>query len=303
MNNSNKYYFFALFLLCLAACKKEAKLTPSDSENSVVRYQFPQGNNVWDKHFEEIHDKFGIYIIYKDITNPDLNRTWTGIVGVSYYGSPVSTAQMSVYDDLLTNQVFPYLNVAQAKRILPPYLFLLDDFHNMFGTYKVPQEDYYDGMDSWVTSITPYQFANLTPDTLRARRCRIISQVITRSVNLGLITEPEGFKTGIDYVTAVVSAAGREADVNYYLNRGFVDGVSTNLFRSALPISSITTVNKTNADFLNYIRIAMLLPEPKFRARYPIATYKTINTRYDMVTAWMKSQYGIDLKGIANGPN
>lgn len=303
MNTIYKYSLFVLVLLGSMGCKKEAKLISSDTENSISRYKFPQGNNIWDKHFEEIHDKYGIYIIYKDITNKDLNRTWTVATGISYYGSPVIDVQMQAYDNLLTNHVFPYLNLEHAKKVLPPYLLLQDDLYSLFGTAKVQQEDYYKGMDSWVTSLNPYQIANMAPDTLRMRRNRLINEVITRSVEKGLIVEPDNFKTGIDYTTAVVSAAGTEANPNHFLNRGFVHNVIASKFRSALAVSSITTVNKLNADFLCYIRIAMLYDEAEFRVKYPLVTYKLINTRYDLVTKWMKDKYGIDLKAIAIGPN
>lgn len=63
----------------MTACTpSEDPITPSGNY-SVLRMEFPQGNNSWDEDIKEIHDKYGVYLLYKDITPADLNRKWTGI--------------------------------------------------------------------------------------------------------------------------------------------------------------------------------------------------------------------------------
>ena len=49
--------------LFLSGCYDEDKAEPS-GDYSPVRFEFPQGNESWDKLFEQIYDNFGICVIY-----------------------------------------------------------------------------------------------------------------------------------------------------------------------------------------------------------------------------------------------
>lgn len=72
-------YITVASLITMTACTpSEDPITPSGNY-SVLRMEFPQGNNSWDEDIKEIHDKYGVYLLYKDITPADLNRKWTGI--------------------------------------------------------------------------------------------------------------------------------------------------------------------------------------------------------------------------------
>lgn len=71
---------YTLFgLLTLTACdKSDGPLEPSGNY-SVLRFDFPQGNNPWDDDIVDIHDEYGTYVIYKDITDQDINRQWQSL--------------------------------------------------------------------------------------------------------------------------------------------------------------------------------------------------------------------------------
>lgn len=54
-------------IFILTSCYNEGDVTPSGNY-SVLRLEFPQGNNSWDKEIKDIHDVYGVYLLYKGIT-------------------------------------------------------------------------------------------------------------------------------------------------------------------------------------------------------------------------------------------
>ena len=48
----------------ITGCYNENDVTPSGNY-SVLRFEFPQGNNSWDKEIEEIHNIYGVYNIQR----------------------------------------------------------------------------------------------------------------------------------------------------------------------------------------------------------------------------------------------
>ena len=63
-------------LLGCVSCTDDDNVKNSDSFN-MLRFDFPQGNNSWDKEIEQIAEEWGMYIIYKSVDSTDLNRAWT----------------------------------------------------------------------------------------------------------------------------------------------------------------------------------------------------------------------------------
>ncbi|MFR5658252.1 MAG: hypothetical protein ACLUDU_09840 [Butyricimonas faecihominis] len=48
-------------IFMLTSCYNEGDVTPSGNY-SVLRLEFPQGNNSWDKEIKDIHDVYGLHI-------------------------------------------------------------------------------------------------------------------------------------------------------------------------------------------------------------------------------------------------
>ena len=92
-----KQKLFIIALSCIfmmTGCYHEDDVTPSGNY-SVLRFEFPQGDNSWDKEIEEIHNKYGVYLIYKNVTAQDLNRKWTSLgTGKLYYGNDLTSEQV-----------------------------------------------------------------------------------------------------------------------------------------------------------------------------------------------------------------
>ena len=67
------YRVLLLALLGLASC------TDDDGVGTVQRvdlldFEFPQGNDPWDREIEQIAKDWGMYIIYKNVDSTHLNR-------------------------------------------------------------------------------------------------------------------------------------------------------------------------------------------------------------------------------------
>ena len=123
-------------IFILTSCYNEGDVTPSGNY-SVLRLEFPQGNNSWDKEIKDIHDVYGVYLLYKGITPQDLNRKWTSLgTGKLYYGNDLTDEQTPYYVDFLKNHVLNYVTPEIAKLVLPAKIYMLD---NLRGLY--PGED------------------------------------------------------------------------------------------------------------------------------------------------------------------
>ena len=71
--------YTTLGLLSLTACNSDEEALDPTGNYSVLRFEFPQGDNDFDHEIKSIYDDYGIFVIYKDITSADLNRRWTSL--------------------------------------------------------------------------------------------------------------------------------------------------------------------------------------------------------------------------------
>ena len=148
---------FLSAVISLTACHKEEAIIPSN-EGMPTRFEFPQGNQSWDQDIIDIQEKFGIYLIYKDFSSDDFNRSWTG-GGGSYTGSDLTDEQARWYVDFMKDHIFAYLTPEITKKVLPIYYYLVYDFYipNTFGTitFKVPQNNYFSTFGWYVSKANP----------------------------------------------------------------------------------------------------------------------------------------------------
>lgn len=154
-----------------------------------------------------------------------------------------------------------------------------------------------------------YQF--IWVDAL-TKRCVFIYLMMSAAIQNGIITEPAIFGELVDYSTKIWSDLNVQEgkatvdDPDYYKNRGFIAVVSDQFTSESAPwhLSVFTHPSYAgypHCDFLAYLKAAMYYSESEFRAKYPIESCPLINERYDIVVNYMKTEYGIDLQGIATG--
>ena len=70
-----------LFCLTFSSCYNEDIINPTPDPLALAGgFEFPQGNNSWDNDVMKIYQDFGVKIIYKDITEKDLNKMVESVV-------------------------------------------------------------------------------------------------------------------------------------------------------------------------------------------------------------------------------
>ena len=110
----------ATFVSFIACRDHEDEITPSGNY-SPIRGGFPQGNTEYDSIINEIKNKYGVYLLYKDVTEEDMNRTWvsagTGDIYVAGDSADrnkrswnLPTIQLPLYLNLLASLDLPFVS-------------------------------------------------------------------------------------------------------------------------------------------------------------------------------------------------
>lgn len=293
-------YLALLIATCtLSACYHEDDLTPSANE-TVGRFDFPQGTNSWDRDAEKIAGEFGVQLIYTNFSEEELNRTW---VGSSLTGSPIladtlNDDQADFAISFMKDHIFAHLNPDLLPRVFPTYILLAYNITRYVeiipgwgwtSTLKTVK-----GMDFWAycfeakTTIsrpqTPEQYWKLRYDLLRD-----ISQLI---LDRGNIEVAPKLITDLDYETPYLVTSGYKDDPNYYKKRGF-PGRSD---RGWDPWDEVTS-NNPKLIFMYYIHLAM------YNTRETIVQentdYPKVIELYDYVVDYLKTNYDWDVAKIA----
>ena len=327
----------SLIVLLMIGCSKEELIVPSGNYK-VIRHEFPQGNNSWDMEIKEIYDKYGVYLLYKDVTVLDLNRQWQSLgTGKLYSGTEPEGEEVLFYVDYLKNAIFSNITPEMARTALPLKIYLLNDLKGLDpdeedtggtggtgGTGPggpgdpgteidpnfVPIKT--DGFDYWAISFSKNELDNPDPRNMRIKSCTLLYLIIEGAIKSGVFIEPDSFKEGIDYVTPINN--NKPADPNYYLNRGFINIVYRDFTPPynmwELPVESTPWVigdftdrpinpdDMPYPDFFSYIRAALYYSESQFKAKYPENIFPLINRRYEAVVEYFLSE-GIDLKNFS----
>lgn len=316
------YVLCSITIVCFfSSCYDEKTLTPTEDGEGMIRYEFPQGTNSWDKDIEEIAEKFHVYLIYKNFKTADFNRSWTGMTGAVFMAGDLTDEQAEFSTNFMKNHVFAYLNEKVLAKVLPMYYYMAYDYHYIwrleFGgmvlmEQKVMMSDVYDGMDFWAVCLyaenddTEMEISNIieppvTKEDFYYRRGEILLHILDKSFEKGNIEVPVGFGDGIDYKTEVKWRYGDEDDENYYIKRGFpgiMEVFDKDGFKKLEGISSINNIK----NFLQYIHLGMYYTKEALEKKMPQAKYPLIWEKRNFVVNYMKTNYDIDLEAIAEGP-
>lgn len=151
-----------LFCLTFSSCYNEDIINPTPDPLALAGgFEFPQGNNSWDNDVMKIYQDFGVKIIYKDITEKDLNKNWTnGGVGSSsrVFENCLNDEMGAFYITFMKNHIFPYLNREVTDRVFPMYWYMVYNY-SVFTSiipgvleYYVALPEHDDGQtDCWIT--------------------------------------------------------------------------------------------------------------------------------------------------------
>ena len=173
------YWVLLLALFGLASCAED------DGVETVKRvdlfdFEFPQGDNPWDKEIEQIAKDWGMYIIYKEVDSTRLNRMWT----VPVYNAPIyvcttpSDEDIQVYLNLVKEWLLGSLDQKsdEDRKSLPFYLYLVNDLNDGNPRSETYQKRHIqfkkDGFDYWSLSFTSEELAaGLTPQQIHEVAC------------------------------------------------------------------------------------------------------------------------------------
>lgn len=328
MNIRKIFWMTVLALLSLSACTDDDLGTVEKA--SVLRFEFPQGNDAWDREFNQIAEDWGMYVIYRDIDSMVLNRSWTNPSSgaVSYMGDPVPDEYMPVYLDIVKNSLLGPLdkhNESHRKQ-LPIYFFLLNNFRDSQGkTMQINTN----GFDYWVLSFTDAELASgLNAVTKHKIACTFGYLPISSAMAEGTLVIPDEFIRTTDYTSPIATEInGRffydaHDSINFFLRRGFLPETTVEFVENpgpayngtpgwmpwipGMPGNETFTRNPNYErdvevryvnDFMNYIRSAMMYTEEQLKAKYPLDATDPLDQKGNAI---IQNKYAIMIKYMAS---
>ena len=336
-----KYLLTITIMLAGAAmfssCNEEEEIIPT-GDYSPIRGGFPQGTTAYDSLIYDIKQEYGVYLLYKDITEEDLNRDWVSVgTGDIYVGGyeeerndrswNLPQEHLPFYVDYFYNYIFPNISHDFAKSSFPVKIYMIhnlrteprdfgdDSGENVGGTTVGPYKTIKLGnFDNWAISFKDEIInGSDTEYALKQLRCVFMIEAIKNAMSKGEITSPEEFWAGFDFSTDKKMDHKDPSKENYKYKLGFIDVPNDNfgtgqlkqLWRPMETVVSCYYWEKGKYDqydlFKAYIKNAMWLTPEEFEERYPKDLYPMLNEKYEITVKHMKEQYGIDLQGIAYG--
>ncbi len=313
-----KYTFSLIFLLAtLVACNDEDKLYPrSEDASSISRFEFPQGSNSWDSDLEEIANTFGTIPIYTAFDTLDLNQAWSGTFTIKYYGEPLSDEYAIFYTNFFKNHVFGFLKPELCKGVLPNYIYMVDDFRQVFAGAigYAPKPCLWDGLDYWAFSFRakeeniaykdygngliikyfqPYDLPQ-TPWEYKTRRTVILQNILVKIVSKDKVAIPAEFQSGgdLDYSKKYSTVASAE---NYYMKLGYPGNMITTAYNFSNPSGTLTA----KSVFTNYLQLGLRYTRDSVLIKYPQDKYPLIIKYYDITMKYMKDKYNWDIAQMA----
>lgn len=209
------YLILSLTILSFSSCLDNDEIGKVEKVD-LINFEFPQGDNPWDKEIEQIAKDWGMYIIYKDVTREHLNRRWTLPVYSDpiYMGTTPSNEDVQVYLALIKEWLLGSLDINKEddRRQLPYYLYLINDLDDDNPSSSSYQRNHIqlkkDGLDYWSLSFTTEELEEgLTPKIIHEVACsfsypglkvRFINKEYKVAPDFGLLSDYET-KIGVRY--------------------------------------------------------------------------------------------------------
>ena len=228
--NMKEFFRITLFaiaiLVAFVACRdNEDVITPSGNY-SPIRGGFPQGNSEYDSLILDIKNEFGVYLLYKDVTEEDMNRTWVSAgTGDIYVAGDSAERDKGAWDlpiehlpyyvGFFQNYIFPNITKEFAKSTFPVKIYMIN---NLRTEPRVIEEDDEEGnenaeenapqgtdtnpnkiiklgdFDNWAISIPDSVInGNESEYAMKQLRCIFMTNVIENSIEKGDIVSPDEF--------------------------------------------------------------------------------------------------------------
>lgn len=328
--------FLLAGLILFNACDDEENITPSGNY-SPIRGGFPQGNTEYDSLINNIKQEYGVYLLYKDITEEDLNRDWvsagTGDIYVGGYEEErddlawnLPEEHLPFYVSFFYDYIFPNISKEFAQSTFPVKIYMIHNLRTeprdlggngeMSGTNTDPSKSIKLGnFDNWAISFKDEVINGTDAEySIRQQRCIFMIQALYNAIEKGEIDSPNEFWAGFDFAADKKMNNVDPSKENYKYKLGFVDMINDNFGTGVQKQVWVPDwANETSCGywekgksshynlFATYIKNAMWLTPEEFEERYPSSKYPMIKEKYDIVVNHMLNVYGIDIVGIARG--
>lgn len=294
--------FTALLLLFIlaAACKKEEALTPSDKkENEYGDYSLPQGNHAYDADIVQLFRKYNTLFLYKyvshdlyyqvgDFTGGTYDAVKDSVTRYGYFDIPAGEAYVGKQLDLLKDTWLKYYPDSILTALLPKKVFLLDSiyFANMgdgkpldnIDTNRVP--DVYTGEDFMAVTWGGARLDTMSAARKYTYKSAVNSTFLTIAHQKGLIRYSSAFAALTNYAAKTWSNYNELGLIDYYSSSPDIDW-------DAFMIMIVS--NSYDA-----------LTAPGGFLSLDVDTRGVIRKKYDIMIAYFRSVYGIDLQAIGN---
>lgn len=346
--NMKRVVYSAIILMAgffiLGSCSDdEDAITPSGNY-SPLRGEFPQGDTEYDKTIENISKEYGVYLLYKDITEQDLNRDWMSTGTGDLYVAGIEEErengrwnlpdeQLPFYVNYFSNHIFPNITKEFAKSAFPVKIYMINNLRTEPRIFGDEEEDETENesdattgtgtssftpiklgnFDNWAVSFSEEMMYGNNPEyALKQLRCILINELIKNSMEKGEIDSPDEFWEGFDFTEGVKMELYNTAKDNYKYKLGFIEMINDKFGTGRLGqvwidyyFSSVSYWEKGNPNynlFTTYIKNAIWLTPEEFAQKYDPVKYPMIHEKYNIVVNHMKEVYGLDIVGIARGP-
>ena len=125
-------------LVSFTACRDNEEVITPSGNYSPIRGGFPQGDSEYDKTINDIKNEWGVYLLYKDVTEEDMNRTWVSIPTKDIYvGGDASERDKGAWDlpmehlpyyvDFFQNYIFPNITKDFAHSTFPVKIYMINN--------------------------------------------------------------------------------------------------------------------------------------------------------------------------------
>ena len=204
-------------LVAFTACRNnEDELTPSGNY-SPIRGGFPQDTTEYDSIILDIKNEYGVYLLYKDVSEEDMNRTWVsaGTGDIYVAGNPedredgtwdLPAEQLPLYVDFFRNYIFPNIDKAFAHSTFPVKIYMINNLrteprkfsdeeegensegdNTQQGTDANPNKVIKLGdFDNWAISFSDDIInGSDTENALKQQRCIFMIQAINNAIEKG----------------------------------------------------------------------------------------------------------------------
>lgn len=269
-----RLFYLVIAVVILAACQKEAALSPSPVK---LDYTLPQGSNSYDDSIVALNKKYNVYILYK-FSQADYAYSFTDVkTDTAFMPLPnyISTGLRFLYEHVFNTYTEAFMQKTMPYKILLADSISKSSIRNVTGF-------------SATTSMLAVAWANpqlsqKTPTELKQLRGWMHRFYMERAYRAGSLMVPD------DFAALAPFYANLNATTKYAAGVVAQHGNELNLAQDFLAYIEMITKN-SNAE----LEATLFKPN--------IDTKGLIRKKYNIILHYFQQEYGMDLQAIGDRP-